>query len=779
MYHLQHDETKRTTSPSPSPPYNVEDAPFSCISKLLERLESFKTSNSRVSLKQRYSKTLTTFFNQFCGGDLYILFRLLLPSLDWERRYSIREYRLSRLIIKILNLPPSSKNAKNILNWRISNPSSSLSLELERILKDNEEGGDEKSGKQLTISYVNILLDQLSLGMEESLTEILSSLSAVDSKWIIRIILKDLQLPFLKACTLFSSFHTLMPMAFQVHNDLKVLCSIIPKMIEAGFKGGAGGKARLDSKEYRKLKKDFLTPLIGSPLAPMQCGRCLNGMKTFMELNFISHELLFVESKFDGERIQIHYQHHHHNGGDDDTETTKVLLFSKSGRNSTEQRKSCIPGIIEALKHNHPLKGGGGGEFSLIMEGELLVWLEEEERIEPFGSVQTLNGEGDGGDGRHLFILLFDIMMINSTSFLDVPLQERRKRLQQLVRPKKSHLELSPFNLIKGNDWKFLEDLYTTSLSRRQEGLVVKRASSPYVPWSRDNCFKIKQDYIEGFGDCIDLAVIGVKKNSLLYDEFIVACMDSSSPVDFRVMMSITNGLNKEELEKINDMISSGRLETFLKIDDLPHYIRGKIKASMVDLYFGKPFIVEILSSGWVLSTGEGGIWTPRHARIKRVYIGNSCSNDSIMTWAELQDIGRRVGGGGGGDALIENENVLKAGFEKRLSDLGKMVVAVAEQGGGGEGGGAKKIRRKIEEREIHYYSYKGIPMNGGGVLYEDLASLLGMINLEGKVRVIYCDDNDKQGVKCLLGLFKRKITTNHHKIEIWTKGGDKEIYEE
>lgn len=829
MYHHHTQHSHQT--------YKVEDAPFHVITQLLEHLEQIKTSKrtGATSLKLKYTKSLTAFFNQFTSGSIFLLFRLLLPQMDFERVYSIKEYRLSRLLIKVLSLPSTARDARSLLNWRTHNPHSSLSLELERILfeRDHYTNGigeryingvgdhyindiddsqqptsNSTQNPKSTIEKINTLLDQLSVSgaEEDSIKELISCTTPKDMKWIIRIILKDLQLPSLKTGTLFSSFHTMMPKAFQVHSDLKVLCATITRMIGAGYKGGGGGgsyssnSSRLSPAEYQKLKKNFLTPLIGSPLAPMQCGRCQTGMKSFLEAKFKAKDYqLYVESKWDGERIQIHYERRGSGGAGAPAEAT-VQLFSKSGRNSTEQRKSTIPSIVQSLSLA-PVS-------SAIMEGELVVWLEDEARIESFGTVQSV-GSLDFGDGfscgggddfsnnsndyddftitkttnrRHLFIILFDLMMLNGTSFLEVPLEQRRRTLERVVKERKTYVELSPLSIIVGGDWKTLEGLYTTALSRRQEGLVVKDTRSAYIPWSREHWFKVKQDYIEGFGDCIDLAVLGCKRNSSLYDEFIVGCKYSGSSVDdYVLMMSVVNGLSKDELQRINEMIAEGVLKTHGRREDLSYFVRDLPTKQKVDLYFSKPFVVEVLSSGWVNSgsgsssngIGDGEtIWTPRHARIKRVFIGNSC--DSVMTFAELQDIGRRVGGGGGASTSFkEDKNALKEEFEKRLLELeeqkkGQQELQLKQQ---------PKVRRVIEEEEMHYYSYKGVEMSGGGVEYADLSSLLEVHDLSTKLRVVWCEDNDLPGVKCLLSLFKRKIVGTRS-VEIWTKGGIREAFD-
>jgi len=58
-----------------------------------------------------------------------------------------------------------------------------------------------------------------------------------------------------------------------------------------------------------------------------------------------------------------------------------------------------------------------------------------------------------------------------------------------------------------------LRDLYSDALTQRMEGLIIKKASSPYLPGNRSEWLKLKKDYIEGFGDTAEFAVVGVAHN--------------------------------------------------------------------------------------------------------------------------------------------------------------------------------------------------------------------------------------------------------------------------
>lgn len=57
----------------------VEEATFHTVCALFEELEAIK--NSRLDRKRlKYQQALNRFYNTFGGGDLFSLFRLLVPE---------------------------------------------------------------------------------------------------------------------------------------------------------------------------------------------------------------------------------------------------------------------------------------------------------------------------------------------------------------------------------------------------------------------------------------------------------------------------------------------------------------------------------------------------------------------------------------------------------------------------------------------------------------------------------------------------------------------------
>lgn len=52
-------------------------------------------------------------------------------------------------------------------------------------------------------------------------------------------------------------------------------------------------------------------------------------------------------------------------------------------------------------------------------------------------------------------------------------------------------------------------DALDKAIENREEGVMVKRLDSPYLPDKRQHWIKLKPEYLEGVGDDLDLLILG------------------------------------------------------------------------------------------------------------------------------------------------------------------------------------------------------------------------------------------------------------------------------
>ena len=148
-------------------------------------------------------------------------------------------------------------------------------------------------------------------------------------------------------------------------------------------------------------------------------------------------------------------------------------------------------------------------------------------------------------------------------------------------------------------------------LDRKEEGLLIKSADSFYIPGDRNNWWKLKKDYIEGFGDTVDFAIVGAvkgKNSGGLFDTFIVACLTNKTDLEndpikipsFQAIFTVSLGMTRAELELLQAILE---VRKELNQDQLG-YDCLFAKGFKIDLFgccwLKYPLVFELLGSGLI-----------------------------------------------------------------------------------------------------------------------------------------------------------------------------------
>ena len=149
---------------------------------------------------------------------------------------------------------------------------------------------------------------------------------------------------------------------YQLKTDIERTCDSIAELIKDGYHNSS-----VDSMTFSSIRHKYFKPELGTCISVMECGRATDADHVANEMR---GKVCYIEQKFDGERLQAHY------------DSLQLIIYSKSGRNSTENRKLCQSQLLDSFKRSI------GRNF--IVEGELLVFNEITQKIEPFGTVQEL-----------------------------------------------------------------------------------------------------------------------------------------------------------------------------------------------------------------------------------------------------------------------------------------------------------------------------------------------------------------------------------------------------
>jgi ATP-dependent DNA ligase I len=206
--------------------------------------------------------------------------------------------------------------------------------------------------------------------------------------------------------------------------------------------------------------------------------------------------IVYAEDKFDGIRAQLHRS------------AQRVEIFSRDLRRITDQ----FPELAQQAKKF---------EHELIADGEIVAF-DEGRRLTFFDLQKRLGRKGDGPDlfaqpmaDVPVAFVIFDLLWLDARSLLNVPLRERRERLNGLRLPQK----FQRAQLSAAHSAAEIEHLFQQARRRSNEGLVIKDPESRYLPGTRGLLwFKLKKELAT-----LDVVVVGAefghgKRNHVLSD---------------------------------------------------------------------------------------------------------------------------------------------------------------------------------------------------------------------------------------------------------------------
>ncbi|MBV9718864.1 MAG: ATP-dependent DNA ligase [Candidatus Eremiobacteraeota bacterium] len=190
-----------------------------------------------------------------------------------------------------------------------------------------------------------------------------------------------------------------------------------------------------------------------------------------------------LEDKYDGIRAQAHVR----NGN--------VRLFSRRLNDVT----ASYPEVSAALA---TISGDA------ILDGEIVAM--RDGRVLPFRSLQTrlARKSVDAALTRDVPIsyVIFDLLAMRDELLLDEPLASRRERLVELFEPGGA-LVLAPFDTIHNAAAADVNPRFEAARARGNEGLMLKRADSPYAPGRRGKWWlKLKREL-----STLDVVVVAVE----------------------------------------------------------------------------------------------------------------------------------------------------------------------------------------------------------------------------------------------------------------------------
>lgn len=227
-----------------------------------------------------------------------------------------------------------------------------------------------------------------------------------------------------------------------------------------------------------------------------------------------------AEFKYDGSRFQFHKS-----GG-------TCRMYSRK----LEEVTGSLPDILEMLD--------SAVDHDVILDGEVIAI--KDGRPMPFQAVLRRFRRKYQVDSMKEEIRMephvFDILYLDGETLIDLPLSERRARLDEVMTAYRAPQTVS-------DDLSVIEAIYNDALSAGHEGIMLKVISSSYTPGIRGkNWIKIKPAV-----DTLDLVVMGAEwgegKRAHVFGSFLLACQNEEG--ELILLSKVATGFSDDQLAEI------------------------------------------------------------------------------------------------------------------------------------------------------------------------------------------------------------------------------------
>ncbi|WP_254841182.1 ATP-dependent DNA ligase LigA [Natronomonas marina] len=247
-----------------------------------------------------------------------------------------------------------------------------------------------------------------------------------------------------------------------------------------------------------------------------------------------------VETKFDGARVQVHYD-----GGE-------TRLFSRNLEDVTDP----LPEVVEFVERELSVPAILDGEVVAVDEGgDPLPFQEVLRRFRRKHGIETAR------EDVAVELHAFDCLHADGEDLLDAPLLERHERLADLLDTGISELAVT-------DDPDDVAEIEETALSAGHEGVMLKNPESAYTPGSRGkNWLKRKPDV-----ETLDLVVTGAEwgegRRANLFGTFELS---ARTPDGYATIGNVATGITDERLAELHELLGPHvRSESGTEVDVEP-----------------------------------------------------------------------------------------------------------------------------------------------------------------------------------------------------------------
>jgi len=495
---------------------------------LAEVYEELSATTKRLEKTTILSKFLHS-LHEDDKDALYLLLGDIYP--EWsDKKIGIS----SQLVIKALEKATGISNSEIVKKWKTLGDLGLVAEEITKHKKQNTLNSRVLTTEKV-IDNLRKLPDLVGKGTVDKklalITELLTSASAVEAKYLVRTLLGDLRIGIKE-----STIRDALAEAF-TKEKTKENVSLIDDAINQS-NDIALVFENLNKKGLNGLKN--ISFEIGKPMKAMLAQKAKNIHEGFEAVG----KPAAVEYKYDGFRMIIHKNN------------TQVNIFTRRLENVTKQ----FPEVAEYVKKY--VKGK-----TFVLDGEAVGFDKKTKVYKPFQEIsQRIKRKYDIEKMQEelpVEINVFDILYYNGKSMINEPFEKRRKLVEKIISQQKYKI-VEAKQIITDNEEQ-ASAFYKEALKDNQEGVMMKNLTAPYKPGSRVGyMIKIKPEERE-----LDLVITGGEygtgKRFGGLTSFTLSCYDEKNK-KFVELGKMSTGLKeKESKEGEEEVVTFTKLSNLLK----------------------------------------------------------------------------------------------------------------------------------------------------------------------------------------------------------------------
>lgn len=521
------------------------------FSKLAVFFEKIEETSSRLEITRLLADLFKKLSPEEIEKTIYLLQGRVAP-LYQATEFGVAEKTIIKSIVLALNLDKKFFENKYKETGDLGKTVENFKKEIHSL--------EEKDLSILEVfSDLDTMAHSAGQGSQELKTNILAHLirqvDPISSRYLVRIPIATMRLGFSDMTILdgFSwmiagdkSLRSIIEKAYHVRPDLGFIARVIK---EKGIKGLDGVK-----------------PKIFTPIIMMKAERLSSGKEIIEQIGRCA-----IESKYDGFRLQVHYQNN------------QVRLYSRN----LEDTSFMYPDLVKAIKKEIKTK-------EIIFEGEAIGFDPKTGGFLPFQETVQRKRKYDieaKAIEIPLKLFAFELLYLDGKDYINLPHQQRREALETVIKKTKT-IESQTILLAKEiivEDEKKIELLFDEAIAKGLEGIIAKKLDGVYKPGARGwNWIKFKRSYSAKIEDSIDCLVMGYdsgkgKRAGFGIGAFLVGIYDKK--IDkYLTVAKIGTGLTDEEWREIKkrcDRFKAEKKPALYEVDKLME-VNQWVKPSLV-----------------------------------------------------------------------------------------------------------------------------------------------------------------------------------------------------